>query len=71
MGNVGYNGYSKVTENTQGGKFMKLLTKASWSDAVTQREKDNLQIAYRAACEGIVMLKNDGALPFANKKVAL
>ena len=50
---------------------MKLLTKASWSDAVTQREKDNLQIAYRAACEGIVMLKNDGALPFANKKVAL
>ena len=50
---------------------MKLLTKASWSDAVTQREKDNLQIAYRAACEGMVLLKNDGALPFATKKVAL
>ena len=50
---------------------MNLLTKASWSDAVTQREKDNLQIAYRAACEGMVLLKNDGALPFATKKVAL
>ena len=50
---------------------MNLLTKASWSDAVTQREKDNLQIAYRAACEGIVLLKNDGVLPLANKKVAL
>ena len=50
---------------------MKLLTKASWSDEVTQREKDNLQVAYRAACESIVMLKNDGALPFSGKKVAL
>ena len=50
---------------------MKLLTKASWSDAVTQREKDNLRIAYRAACESIVLLKNDGALPFGTKKVAL
>ena len=51
--------------------MMKLLTKASWSGDVTQREKDNLAIAYQAACEGIVMLKNDGALPFSSKKVAL
>ena len=50
---------------------MELLTKASWSDEVTQREKDNLQVAYRAASESIVMLKNDGALPFSGKKVAL
>ena len=50
---------------------MKLLTKASWSAEVTQREKDNLLIAYQAACEGMVLLKNDGVLPFETKKVAL
>ena len=50
---------------------MKLLTKASFSPDVTQRERENLQIAYQAACEGMVLLKNDGALPFQTQKVAL
>ena len=50
---------------------MKPLTKASFSPEVTQREKDNLQIAYQAACEAMVLLKNDGALPFKTKKIAL
>ena len=50
---------------------MELLTKASYEYDPNARELDNLKLAYEAACESIVLLKNDGALPFSHKKVAL
>lgn len=50
---------------------MELLTKASYSKEVTQREKDNLAVAYKAACESMVLLKNEGVLPLTTQKVAL
>lgn len=50
---------------------MKILTKASYSDEISRREKENLEIACQAACESIVLLQNDGALPLRTKKVAL
>jgi len=50
---------------------MKEYTKASFDSNPNQRETDNLQVAYRAACEAIVLLENDGALPLTNRTVAL
>ncbi len=49
----------------------KLLTKASRRNAANEREKKNLGTAYRAACECIVLLKNDGVLPIEAGKTAL
>ena len=50
---------------------MGVLTKASYSAKMNQREKNNLKLAYRAACESIVLLENDGVLPLQTKKIAL
>ena len=44
---------------------------AALSDAVTPLEKQNQDIAYRAALEGIVLLQNDGTLPLTPGAVAL
>lgn len=50
---------------------MELITKASFSAEPNAREKRNLQVAYEAACESIVLLENDGTLPISVGKVAL
>ena len=39
---------------------MRVRNKAAWTDEVTTLERKNLQVAYDAAIEGIVLLENDG-----------
>ena len=50
---------------------MEVLTKARFESEPNEREKRNLQVAYEAACESIVLLENDGTLPISLGKVAL
>lgn len=50
---------------------MKVQTYARTSPAENQRERDHRDLARRIAEEGIVLLRNDGALPVAPGNIAL
>ena len=43
----------------------------NFDNTISAREITHDEIAYRAACEGIVLLENNGCLPLKDKKVAL
>lgn len=50
---------------------MKVRNKAAFTDAEDVLERENRQVSYEAALEGVVLLENDGVLPLAPGKVAL
>ena len=50
---------------------MKIRNKTAFTDAETTLEKENREVSYRAALEGIVLLENDGTLPLSPGKIAL
>ncbi len=49
---------------------MKQFTFAKLTDEVTLLEKKNRETSYKAALEGICLLKNEGVLPLKSKKIA-
>ena len=50
---------------------MKRIIGGDYTDVITELEKRNSEVAYDAAVETFVLLKNDGCLPLQNKEVAL
>ena len=50
---------------------LKFVSGVQPDESYTPRELANRQLAYEAACEGIVLLENDGALPLEPGRIAL
>ncbi|MDO4311527.1 MAG: glycoside hydrolase family 3 N-terminal domain-containing protein [Eubacteriales bacterium] len=50
---------------------MRVRNKAAFTDEAAPLEEANLQVAYQAALEGIVLLENDGCLPVKPGRIAL
>ena len=50
---------------------MKRVITGQYDDKVSVLERENREVAYKAAVESFVLLKNDGCLPLKEKEVAL
>jgi len=50
---------------------MKRIISGQYDEKVSVLEKENREVAYEAAVESFVLLRNDGCLPLEKKKVAL